>query len=682
MEHPSLGSKSFSFRKHGTEQMNFKKEFPSLKTSERSFISDMNVSSLIPTGSKTIESSIPFEIQSSESHDSSNFCQISGNFFDRPKQKLLVDSLKADWFTENEKIRAVTGNYSSINDKERNINSPSYALTQDFEAEVTFDSRQLADFLNGETKSEAYQLAITGGNSTIHDEDIEIEGRKKSGIVRYHMNILLNRWGTEDKKFVLEMQDSDSISNIGFENDAKKKLVRKKINLIKKQIQEAKEFVKVFGVWPKKTWMTDDAEVELWEEEEKKWREEEEKGRNITIEELRTAIQEAEEKGSEAEELNRLRMLIKKAKEKDEEEIKKQTLSSLEVFDEEVHKKFGSVTTTKNDESGLIHFFDLKAKSRSSNKLHHHSKEGSKNNTEDKIDCLSKKEEISENKEQLQPDSAKSLLTSEERNDHFCSFQDSMHELRKLEDGYHFINTQISASKLNQLGFPSNVKVCNNAYSHPEMSFCSNSTDDYKRNLRKRNQLNAYLMAKGGSYSKAAEQERRNCFAQKIEMENQVAEDCEAPTKVVLNTVESKIKPLEYNDILFDKEEFFPRYIDGMWNHRTFKRIKKTGRDPEKYVKEMALFVEELLKSNVLIQQLWTQCDQKEVELKERESYIIERKTNFAAVRKELFEDLFSHRDYDMEDLWLKKKLNYEVKTKNRKAASVVFRIDWKKELG
>eukprot|EP00770_Monocercomonoides_exilis_P005876 MONOS_5848.1-p1 / transcript=MONOS_5848.1 / gene=MONOS_5848 / organism=Monocercomonoides_exilis_PA203 / gene_product=unspecified product / transcript_product=unspecified product / location=Mono_scaffold00175:99410-101616(-) / protein_length=611 / sequence_SO=supercontig / SO=protein_coding / is_pseudo=false len=610
MEHPSLGSKSFSFRKHGTEQMNFKKEFPSLKTSERSFISDMNVSSLIPTGSKTIESSIPFEIQSSESHDSSNFCQISGNFFDRPKQKLLVDSLKADWFTENEKIRAVTGNYSSINDKERNINSPSYALTQDFEAEVTFDSRQLADFLNGETKSEAYQLAITGGNSTIHDEDIEIEGRKKSGIVRYHMNILLNRWGTEDKKFVLEMQDSDSISNIGFENDAKKKLVRKKINLIKKQIQEAKEFVKVFGVWPKKTWMTDDAEVELWEEEEKKWREEEEKGRNITIEELRTAIQEAEEKGSEAEELNRLRMLIKKAKEKDEEEIKKQTLSSLEVFDEEVHKKFGSVTTTKNDES------------------------------------------------------------------------DSMHELRKLEDGYHFINTQISASKLNQLGFPSNVKVCNNAYSHPEMSFCSNSTDDYKRNLRKRNQLNAYLMAKGGSYSKAAEQERRNCFAQKIEMENQVAEDCEAPTKVVLNTVESKIKPLEYNDILFDKEEFFPRYIDGMWNHRTFKRIKKTGRDPEKYVKEMALFVEELLKSNVLIQQLWTQCDQKEVELKERESYIIERKTNFAAVRKELFEDLFSHRDYDMEDLWLKKKLNYEVKTKNRKAASVVFRIDWKKELG
>ncbi|KAH7826231.1 uncharacterized protein MONOS_7681 [Monocercomonoides exilis] len=106
---------------------------------------------------------------------------------------------------------------------------------------------------------------------------------------------------------------------------------------IAKQIKDAKEYKKMFGNWVRKEWTVDEEEIEMWEEAEAKMKAKEEKVlqeivkgevEQLTVEEMKNLLKEADEKRIFQEEKENLQTMIDKKEKNCEKKRQRREISA------------------------------------------------------------------------------------------------------------------------------------------------------------------------------------------------------------------------------------------------------------------------------------------------------------------------------------------------------------------
>ncbi|KAH7816830.1 uncharacterized protein MONOS_15621 [Monocercomonoides exilis] len=200
------------------------------------------------------------------------------------------------------------------------------------------------------------------------DVDFTVRGEKRTEIAEEKKEEMVGRWRRyelesrtrEDGGVLAEGESSSKEQEKGKEKlEGEKDMVngnRGRLKVIKREIKEAREYYKVFGVWVRKNWGgEEEEEVRLWEEAERRVREKERKGCwkgeegdaiCATIEELKTKTKEGEtgkmeeesEKEKEKEGMLRLRIEREEAKQKEKEW--KEAMSDMERYELSLRKDY------------------------------------------------------------------------------------------------------------------------------------------------------------------------------------------------------------------------------------------------------------------------------------------------------------------------------------------------------
>ncbi|KAH7815687.1 uncharacterized protein MONOS_127 [Monocercomonoides exilis] len=139
------------------------------------------------------------------------------------------------------------------------------------------------------------------------DIEIAADGKKVSAIQIKKREEMLDRWTKEDYKLQIDEESNPIVSEktLFSSNELHDShLDQRRIDLIRKQIREAKEFKRLFGEWVRKPWFVNEKEREMWDLSEKRMKERKERTQqglkaNIqnepTIEELKSALANMEQ---------------------------------------------------------------------------------------------------------------------------------------------------------------------------------------------------------------------------------------------------------------------------------------------------------------------------------------------------------------------------------------------------
>ncbi|KAH7821639.1 uncharacterized protein MONOS_7284 [Monocercomonoides exilis] len=145
---------------------------------------------------------------------------------------------------------------------------------------------------------------------------------------------------TDDNSTCANSTDSDSAKDFSEvdEDNTNTEFKERKLELIRKQIKEARRFKKEFGYWIKKMSVMDEEENAMWDEAEKKMEEDDERKerkwemeeKNPTLEELKTMLCNAEKEGMSEQDVKELQNKIQRKEKKMEKKEIRKMLSDLE----------------------------------------------------------------------------------------------------------------------------------------------------------------------------------------------------------------------------------------------------------------------------------------------------------------------------------------------------------------
>eukprot|EP00770_Monocercomonoides_exilis_P003486 MONOS_3466.1-p1 / transcript=MONOS_3466.1 / gene=MONOS_3466 / organism=Monocercomonoides_exilis_PA203 / gene_product=unspecified product / transcript_product=unspecified product / location=Mono_scaffold00082:35965-40672(-) / protein_length=1395 / sequence_SO=supercontig / SO=protein_coding / is_pseudo=false len=195
------------------------------------------------------------------------------------------------------------------------------------------------------------------------DVDFEVEGRHQSAILTSSKKHMIKQWEEQDAEFAQQTQEYSSLAEVNrtkqekgtrSDFDIKEKIRKKKRSLIKRQIKDARMFMKVYGVWVRKEWISDQEEKEMWNEAEKKIHIKQEAIENEdilhgkeheTLEEMKNKLRDADINAMKNEEKEALEAAILKRERKLQEKKLKSEQTDLQRF---------LKTLPKNEDSDLV----------------------------------------------------------------------------------------------------------------------------------------------------------------------------------------------------------------------------------------------------------------------------------------------------------------------------------------
>ncbi|KAH7826534.1 uncharacterized protein MONOS_5786 [Monocercomonoides exilis] len=192
-----------------------------------------------------------------------------------------------------------------------------------------------------------------------NDVNVIVEGRKFSNISQLQKSVMIQKWKDEDEEYLMNSRKISTLFNINTleepkvgenthsscdipcQNKKKAKLEKIRSNTLKKQIKEAIVFEKLFGEWVRKDWITDEKEQTLWNEIEQKIMMKEHKNEDLsssehalpmTVEEMKTLLQELSESSEDGTKRSELELLIEESEKIIKKEQNWSELTDLERF--------------------------------------------------------------------------------------------------------------------------------------------------------------------------------------------------------------------------------------------------------------------------------------------------------------------------------------------------------------
>ncbi|KAH7826226.1 uncharacterized protein MONOS_8314 [Monocercomonoides exilis] len=184
--------------------------------------------------------------------------------FEREKENLRLSYLSSSFFNH-------TGNSTEIEE-----NSPcSTILPREMKSPMLMqhsDEPREKESIENEEYAEIIDIEVEVLKNEKQMINRQKEKMKDETAAEESKRFLLKKWSLSDLK---ERRSKEIKEYISDSNEKKSTLNAKRRKEIKKEILEAKEYMRLFGVWITKDWEIDKEEAEMWREAERKMKEEE-----------------------------------------------------------------------------------------------------------------------------------------------------------------------------------------------------------------------------------------------------------------------------------------------------------------------------------------------------------------------------------------------------------------------